>query len=455
MISRADIVERVQEWGLREDVVEKDYVLGWVLWGISRHPILGRSWVFKGGTCLKKCYLETYRFSEDLDFTVLPGGPLESDETLPLLHSVLSAVGEESGIDFTVGEPRIRLRPGSRSVEGRVYYRGPRQSPTAASIKLDLTADEVVVRPSVLRPIAHPYPDALPEAPGVRCYSFEEVFAEKLRAMGQRGRPRDLYDIVNLYRRQDLRQHAVTIRQVLVEKCAVKNVPVPTLAAVEASPFHAELLSEWANMLAHQLPALPPIADFLGELRLLFAWLEGQTQPAALESFPSRVDEDWKWAPPPTIATWRSGVPLETVRFAAANHLCVELSYQGTTRIVEPYSLRRSRPGALLLHALRADDRQHRSYRVDKIEGVRVTTRPFQPVYRVEFSGAGSLNAPPNNARPATGYSGAGRRSKAAYVIECPACGRRFPRKQQNLTLRPHRDSAGWDCIGRRGFVSS
>ncbi len=38
--------------------------------GPSRRP-----WVFKGGTCLKKCYIETYRFSEDLDFTVLPGGP--------------------------------------------------------------------------------------------------------------------------------------------------------------------------------------------------------------------------------------------------------------------------------------------------------------------------------------------------------------------------------------------
>lgn len=72
MIGRADLVVRVKEWGLREDVVEKDYVLGWVLWGIAEHPRLGNAWVFKGGTCLKKCYIETYRFSEDLDFTVLP-----------------------------------------------------------------------------------------------------------------------------------------------------------------------------------------------------------------------------------------------------------------------------------------------------------------------------------------------------------------------------------------------
>lgn len=87
MIGRPEIVQRSLEWGLREDVVEKDYVLGWVLWGIGSDPILGNSWIFKGGTCLKKCYVETYRFSEDLDFTVLPGAPrTEGRWRLPLVR---------------------------------------------------------------------------------------------------------------------------------------------------------------------------------------------------------------------------------------------------------------------------------------------------------------------------------------------------------------------------------
>ena len=59
-----------REFGLVANVIEKDYVLGWVLAGISNHTKVGHSWVFKGGTCLKKCYFETYRFSEDLDFTL-------------------------------------------------------------------------------------------------------------------------------------------------------------------------------------------------------------------------------------------------------------------------------------------------------------------------------------------------------------------------------------------------
>jgi hypothetical protein len=70
VISRAEILELAREFQLALDIVEKDYALGWLLAGIANHPELRDSWVFKGGTCLKKCFFETYRFSEDLDFTV-------------------------------------------------------------------------------------------------------------------------------------------------------------------------------------------------------------------------------------------------------------------------------------------------------------------------------------------------------------------------------------------------
>ena len=79
MIGVLELRERAREWSLREDIVEKDYVLGWLLWGIASEPALTNTWVFKGGTCLKKCYFETYRFSEDLDFTLLEGAPDEPD----------------------------------------------------------------------------------------------------------------------------------------------------------------------------------------------------------------------------------------------------------------------------------------------------------------------------------------------------------------------------------------
>ena len=134
VISRADIVERVGEWSLTEEVVEKDYVLGWLLWGIGSDPVLGQRWVFKGGTCLKKCYIETYRFSEDLDFTVLPGAPYRAEDVEPHLQRTLTRVRDASGIDFLARPPALRLRPDGMSTEGRVYYVGPRQTPHPARL---------------------------------------------------------------------------------------------------------------------------------------------------------------------------------------------------------------------------------------------------------------------------------------------------------------------------------
>ena len=455
MIGRAAIDERVREWGLREDVVEKDYVLGWLLWGIANDPELGERWVFKGGTCLKKCYIETYRFSEDLDFTVVPGGPVAPDQVEPALARVLARVAAESGLDFSVEAPRLRARQSGDSTEGRVYYRGPRAAPGAARVKLDLTGTEVVVRETVMRPIAHPYEDQLPEPAEVQCYSFDELFAEKLRAMGERSRPRDLYDIINLYRRPDLRIRAGDIRAVLIEKCETKGVPVPTFASIESSDFVVELESEWENMLGHQLPALPPFGQFWGELAVLFDWLEGRAVEEPLAPVAAEANEDATWTAPPTATTWRVGVPLEEVRFAAVNRLCVELGYGGSLRVIEPYSLRRTRDGNLVLHAIRTDNGQHRSYRVDRIQSAKATNRPFTPKYAVEFSSAGPLSAPPTTRRP--GLPRTPRRTRRVssgptYVVECTWCGKRFRRKRPGTRLNPHKDKQGYPCSGRSGY---
>ena len=387
LITRTDLNERIREWGIREDVIEKDYVIGWVLWGIGSDPRLSASWAFKGGTCLKKCYVETYRFSEDLDFTVLPGGPVEGSQVILLLRGILERVYEESGIDFQGREPVVHMRPDGRSAEARIYYRGPRNAPGLASLRLDLTTAEQVVRPTVLRSIAHQYPDALPAPAKIRCYSFEEVFAEKLRAMGERARPRDLYDIITLFRRRDVLPEAYLIRLVYTEKCESKGVEVFSAEAIQASPFRKELEEEWANMLAHQLPALPPFSALWEELPRLYAWLEGIAPIEGLSSIPATEAIDETWTPPSAVRVWAQGAPLEEVRFAAANHLCVELGYQDRDRVIEPYSLKRTRSGQLTLYAVESDTGEVRSFSVDQIQSVKVSAMSFTPRFNVEMMG--------------------------------------------------------------------
>ncbi|HEV3094945.1 MAG TPA: nucleotidyl transferase AbiEii/AbiGii toxin family protein [Solirubrobacteraceae bacterium] len=386
MIPPAALQVRAREWGLTEEVVEKDYVLGWLLWGIGSQPALRDHWVFKGGTCLKKCFVETYRFSEDLDFTVLDDGPLTPEDLLPILTETLDRVEQETGIELSSRQPVVRLRPDGRSAEGRIYYRGPRGAPGEARVKLDLTYDETIVETTVRREIAHAYDEALPSDGAVQCYAFAEVFAEKLRALGQRTRPRDLYDVVNLYRRADLRENRDLVVSILQRKCAYKDVPIPTLAAVTATDKAADLRADWGAMLAHQLPVLPPVDEFIDALQDVFAWLGGE-EPVQLEPVPDgREQIEASWVAPPTITRWPGGAPLEQIRFAGVNHLLAELDYQNSTRMIEPYALRRSKAGNLLVYAIKAQTGEVRAYRVDRIEGVRITNTAFTPRYAIELS---------------------------------------------------------------------
>ena len=91
MIGRREIL------GLLPHVVEKDYVLGWVLVGNCRHQALALNWIFKGGTCLKKCYFETYRFSEDPEISLTYLSQIESDSLAGIFHDVTEWMYEQTG----------------------------------------------------------------------------------------------------------------------------------------------------------------------------------------------------------------------------------------------------------------------------------------------------------------------------------------------------------------------
>lgn len=58
MIGKRELLDIAAAAGLNPHVIEKDYALGWALAGIFAHPDIRENWIFKGGTCLKKCYFE-------------------------------------------------------------------------------------------------------------------------------------------------------------------------------------------------------------------------------------------------------------------------------------------------------------------------------------------------------------------------------------------------------------
>ena len=292
------------ELQIGEAVVEKDYVIGWLLWAIGSHPQLLDNWVFKGGTCLKKCFFETYRFSEDSDFTLAPESAIDADSLIRAFGEISRTVYGASGIQIPADQVRFVVSPSGRYAEGRLYYSGPRRpSGNLPPIKLDLISDELLACDPIRRQIFHPYLDGLPGTAEILAYSFDEIFAEKLRAMAERGRPRDLYDVVHIFRNRGQETSPDFVRTVLERKCAHKGLAVPTFQAALSDERRIELAADWEHMLAHQLPVLPDLDQFINDLKVIFTWLEGRRlEPRPIAPVPGTARLDVTWHPPPGIS---------------------------------------------------------------------------------------------------------------------------------------------------------
>ena len=196
------------------------------------------------------------------------------------------------------------------------------------------------------------------------------------------------------------------------------------------------------------------------------------TIPAA-----AREPVDVSWRPPQMATSWRSmgvSAPLEIVRFAAANRLCVALEYRNEqgrqdVRIVEPYSLRRSSAGNLLLMAVRADTGEIRSYRADRIADATATQQSFTPRYVIELTDSGPLSAPAVESKqmvsrtpswtakePARRTVGSFTSKGPTHVFRCTVCGKTFKRQTYDSTLNPHKNKTGQPCYGGYGsFVKT
>ena len=404
MISRREIIDAASALSLLPQVVEKDYVLGWVLAGINQHPALAEGWIFKGGTCLKKCFFETYRFSEDLDFTLRDPAHIDPTFLTATFSEVAGWVYDRTGLelppDLHTFEVYSNLR-GNPSCQGKLSYRGP-ISPKSGGlprIKLDLTADEHVAVAPVPISIFHPYSDAPDDGFQILAYTYEEAFAEKVRALSERTRPRDLYDVINLYRNEEARPSPSVLLDVLRQKCEFKGIPTPSDTSA-LSRHRDDLAGAWDHMLRRQLPALVPMQPFWDTLTELFTWLRTGLAPAIPASY--RVSAGETIIREHTLQLPLSGTAqsyLEVIRFAASNRLCVDLRYHDQTRRIEPYSLRRSSEGNIILHAHDMLRNAHRSYRVDRIQGARITSLTFVPRHAVELGSIGPLIVRPTASR--------------------------------------------------------
>ena len=276
---RTRLLEARQRTGHLSQVVERDYLLSWILAGISRTPALAGSLVFKGGTALKKCYFGDYRFSEDLDFTGMEGTPtgVELEQLVGQgCEAAANMLDEFAEVEigcrrYTEREPH----PGGQEAFD-VHATYPWQSQPYTRVRIEITLDEPILWPVEDRVIIHDYEEPLEAV--IQTYSLEEIIAEKLRAILQqtralrergwaRSRARDYYDIWRILRNYRSQLALTDFASMLNEKCVVRDVGY-------SSPedfFSQEMLSyvavRWSDSLGPLVEDLPDYETVIKELR--------------------------------------------------------------------------------------------------------------------------------------------------------------------------------------------
>ncbi len=272
------IQQAARERRVSQLVIERDYAQSYVLAGIARTEALIQALVFKGGTALKKVYFGQYRFSEDLDFSMV-GGPRDrelEDAIGAAISAAQKAARELTPLTFTVEryEGRDPHPSGQEAFVVRVEF--PWQRQPVVPVKVEVTHDEPLLLPAPPRPITHGYDERLDVS--VRTYSLEEIAAEKLRSTRQtharlvargwaRSRARDYYDLWHLVRQASGRINWSQVSAVLPDKCALRQVAIAGIDDIFASAVVEEVRATWERTLGPFVTDLPKVETVFAETR--------------------------------------------------------------------------------------------------------------------------------------------------------------------------------------------
>lgn len=263
MILKKEIEKIAEQKGVAKTTIDKDWVLGHFVDAIFSIPECRDKLIFKGGTCLRKCYFEDYRFSEDLDFTAIdPNFVLDKK----LLEKIVKLVTERTEIPLYIQElEQLKFKDKPTGFSAKVKFWGadhPRNQAPAppqrwqTSIKIEIILYEEMVFSPEDRELFHEYSDTLTEAAqSIPCYAIQEVLAEKLRALIQRSytAPRDFYDI--WYLSQNVAEiNWGEIVEAFHQKMKFKGLEFIDIDQMINDENDKRLQAAWKNSLGHQIP---------------------------------------------------------------------------------------------------------------------------------------------------------------------------------------------------------
>jgi len=261
-------------------LLEQDYALSWMLYGITQVPLLANHLVFKGGTCLKKCYFGDYRFSQDLDFSVRGFCPVK-DRLESLIISACSIAtqnlqSKKSNITFTSKRYAEKQAHPENQEAFSIFVRYPWQQEAMTRIMIEITHAETVYLPVQERPIIHGYNDDINAT--ISTYALEEIIAEKIAALLSfsqklhergwgRSRARDYYDLWRIFSCYKNQLDRNIIPEIASKKCTRKNLVFKNTEDLFNDTLMQDLDVAWEQWVKPLVVDLPAKETVLKELR--------------------------------------------------------------------------------------------------------------------------------------------------------------------------------------------
>lgn len=243
-----------------EAVIDKDWVLGHFLNAMFSFPEISENFVFKGGTCLRKNYFEDYRFSEDLDFTLIDESFVIDDA---FFKKIIKLAERNSGAKFHLKDIKRQVHEDiPQGYEIIILFWGAFHKPNQreltynrwlTKIKLDISYSEKVILEPEQKQIYHPYSDIEIINSIVPVYPLNEIIAEKLRSLMQRNRPRDIYDLYYLANIIS-HEHYSVVLSLLKQKSESKKIDCCEYDNLVNEKKYKSNKRAWKSSLAYHLP---------------------------------------------------------------------------------------------------------------------------------------------------------------------------------------------------------
>lgn len=447
MIERGEIEAKATEFAIHTSNVQRDYVFGWLLYGIyTGSPLGGILWL-KGGNCFRKAYFPNTRFSRDLDFATQTA--VNENFLREEFNRVCDLAQSRAGIVFDRDRNKVEIQQeidSRRSVyEVKLYFKDFYGNPDkfTISVTLDVTEFDRIYLPTQKRFLIHPYSDASLCRAEVHCLKLEEMLADKLKCLLQRREVSDLYDLAySIFLNRDLAVDRSQVVSTFLRKTIFEPSPGVARQLLLELPLGL-LKTAWQKYI---ICPIQSVLDF----------------DLAVQQFQSFIAELFAPYGVPTYGRF-AYFPSELrnpIMQAGEGLNLLRLTYDGVRRDVEPYSLvfkrRKDGYGQEYFYVY---DRTggHRNPGIKallnpKIRDLEILPETFTPRYPVELSKAGEYLGAGYFARP---FGGGRRRARTGwtYAIQCNYCSRTFRRREANTVLKEHKDGYGNICYGRTGYV--